>query len=295
MFSSVKILLSSIIDYAGLFPPAKLNLQDAIANYNKYQQTPDNFLLGRFVIPAARLTEFLTVLKHDALENQIINPWLLSVILSDNWELELQQIKTVNNNNQVKITAVEFKPLTLEEISRAIIQIPPEIEFFLEIPLNENIETYLIMLQGKQVSAKIRTGGLTVEAFPSVEQLCQFIFASAKAQIPFKATAGLHHLLPGKYPLTGKPHSLWATMQGFLNLSILAALVYWQKIAKEQAVILLQESSLNNFQFTEDHITWKDCHLTCLELEKARQYFFRSFGSCSFQEPLNELVELQLL
>ncbi len=295
MLSSVKILLSSIIDYAGLFPPAKLTLQDAIANYHKYQQTPYNFLLGHFVIPAARLTEFFTVLNHDSLEKRIINPWSLSVILSDNWELELHQIKTVNNKNQVKIAAVEFKPLTLEEISRAITQIPKGIESFVEIPLNENIDTYLTMLQGKQVSAKIRTGGLTIEAFSSVEQLCQFIFASAKAQIPFKATAGLHHPLPGKYPLTDKPDSIWSNMQGFLNLSILAALVYWQKITQDQAMILLQESSLDSFRFTEDHLSWQDCHLTCLELEEARQYFFRSFGSCSFQEPLNELMELNLL
>ena len=295
MFSSLKILLSSIVDYAGLFPPAKLSMREAIANYAQYHQTHNNWLLGRFVIPVSRLAEIETLLADRASENAIANPWSLSVILSDDWESELKQIQAFNHSNKIGIDSIEFKPLFPKEIKRAILHLPNGIESFFEIPLAENLATYLAVLKGTKAAAKVRTGGLTAEAFPHADRLCRFIFASKEAQVPFKATAGLHHSLPGKYPVSHEPNTFSTTMQGFLNLSILTALVYWQKVTHKEALTILQESSLSSFQFQEDNIVWKDTYLNLAELQQARQYFFRSFGSCSFQEPLDELRELQLL
>ena len=295
MFSSLKVLLSSIVDYAGLFPPAKLNLREAIANYCQYHQTQENWLLGRFVISVSRLTELETLLADRSSENTITSKWSLSVILSEDWESELKQIQAFNNSNKLKIISVEFKSLPPEEIKRAIHHLSNEIESFFEIPLSKNLATYLAVLQGTKASAKIRTGGLNAKAFPNADRLCQFIFASAEAQVPFKATAGLHHPLPGKYIVSYEPNSFSTSMQGFLNLSILTALVYWQKLTQKEAQIVLQESSCSSFQFQNDNIAWKDRHLNLAELQQARQSFFRSFGSCSFQEPLDELGELQLL
>ena len=290
MFSSVKILLAAMVDYAGLFPPAKLSLKKAIANYARYYQSPHSWLLGRFVIPLSRVAE-LEILVADV----PLIPWSLSVILSENWQVELEQIQNIKNQDKIKIASLEFKPLPPEEIKRAIDLLHAPIESFFEIPLDENLEQYLAVLEGTKASAKIRTGGLTEEAFPDVNQLCRFIFASAKAGVPFKATAGLHHTLPGNYPVSYEPNSLSTTMQGFLNLSILTALVYEQKISQSEALTILQESSITSFKFQEDQIAWQDSYLNLAELQKARQHFFRSFGSCSFQEPIDELGELQLL
>lgn len=295
MLSSLKVLLSSIVDYAGLFPPAKLSLEKAITNYTLYNQINYNWILGRFVVPLSRLLELETLLINASLNNTLAKPCSLSVILSKNWQLELKQIQAFDNSNKLRIASIEFKPLPPEEIKRAILHLPKGIESFFEIPLSENLETYLAVLQNTNTSAKIRTGGLTAEAFPKVDQLCQFIFASARTKVPFKATAGLHHLLPGKYPLTYEQNSFSSAMQGFLNLSILTAFVYWQKLTPEEALKIMQESSITSFQFQEDNIAWKDRSLNLVELQQARQYFFRSFGSCSFQEPLDELGELQLL
>ena len=290
MFSSVKILLAAMVDYAGIFPPAKLSLKKAIANYARYHQSSDSWLLGRFIIPVSRLAELETLIADVPLI-----PWSLSVILSKNWQEELKHILNINNQDRIAIASLEFKPLPPEEIKRAIDILPKGIESFFEIPLDENLEQYLSALRDTKALAKIRTGGLTADAFPNLDVLCRFIFASAQAQIPFKATAGLHHPLPGKYPVSYEPNSLATTMQGFLNLSILTALVDGQKINQSEALTVLQESSLNNFQFQEDKIAWKDHYLNLAEIQKTRQYFFRSFGSCSFQEPIDELRELQLL
>ena len=295
MFSSVTVLLTAIVDYAGLFPPAKLAMGRAIANYTQYYQTPYNWMLGNFVVPFSRLPEIETFIINSASENTLVTPWSLSVILSENWELELKQIQAFNHKNKLRIASLEFKPLPPEEIKRAIPHLPKEMESFFEIPFNENVERYLAVLEGTKASAKIRTGGLTADVFPNSDRLYQFILASANAKVPFKATAGLHHPLPGKYPVSYESNSLFATMQGFLNLSILTALVYWQKLTQEEALTVLQESSITSFKFQEDKISWQHCHLNLTELRIARQDFFRSFGSCSFQEPLDELKELQLL
>ena len=295
MLSSLKLLLTAIVDYAGLFPPAELSMQEAIANYSKYCQTLDNWLLGHFVVPVSRLPELEVLLVNRYPENKLVIPCSISAILSENWELELKQIQAFNHRNQIQIAAVEFKPLSLGEIQQAINHLPKGIESFLEIPLDENLENYLAVLKGTKVAAKIRTGGLSTEVFPPVDRLCQFIFASAEAQVPFKATAGLHHALAGNYAVSYKGKSFSTNMQGFLNLSILAALVYGQKLTQSEALTVLQESSSTNFKFQEDNITWHNHYLNLAELQKSRKCFFRSFGSCSFQEPLDELREFQLI
>jgi hypothetical protein len=84
-------------------------------------------------------------------------------------------------------------------------------------------------------------------------------------------------------------------MHGFLNVVIAAAMLHWQKVTPEEALEVLEEPSVEGFQFKEESITWRDRQLSIAQIEEARQQFFRSFGSCSFQEPINDLKQLKLL
>ena len=295
MISSLRILLTDIVDYAGLFPPAKLSLEAAIANYLNYRQVSEHWMLGHFVIPVSQLQGLETCLVNSSAINTLVRFCSLSAILSENWERELEQIQAFNHRSKIQIAALEFKPLAPKDIQRAIGYLPNQIESFFEISLDKNLESYLEVLAQTKASAKIRTGGLTAKIFPDVERLCQFIFASAEAQVPFKATAGLHHALAGNYSVSYKEQSFSVQMQGFLNLSILAALVYGQKLTPKEALTILQESAIANFKFQEEKITWQNHNLSLAELQKSRKCFFRSFGSCSFQEPLDELRKLQLI
>lgn len=286
---SVKALLSSIVDYAGLFPPAKLGMGEAMANYARYQTTPYNWMLGRFVVPASRLNELEELLPTLPSKQRS-----LSVILSGDVELEIDWVRSLNNN-QIAIAALEFPPLPPAEIEKVFPRLPVGVESFFEIPLQGDIDAYLAAVRHAGASAKLRTGGISAQAFPSTTQLCQFIVACAKAQVPFKATAGLHHPLPGNYRLTYEPDSPSTVMHGFLNVAILAALVYWQKVTLEEALEVIEESSIKGFQVKADGIAWSTRHLNLAEIEQVRQRFFRSFGSCSFQEPIDDLKELKLL
>lgn len=283
MLASVKALLSSIIDYAGLFPPAKLDLQAAMANYAQYQGSPYTWMLGRFVLPASRLDRFEALLAHPLKQP-------LSVILSKDLE-PIEQVQSLKE--KIAVAALEFPPLTPSAIEQLLPSLPSKVEAFFEIPFSKDLEPYLDVLRQGGASAKIRTGGITIDAFPSMAQLSQFIFAFAKAQVPFKATAGLHHPLPGEYPLTGEPNSPTTGMHGFLNVAILATFAYWQKVTSQEALEIL--SSSDGFQFAADGIWWRARYLNIVEIEETRQRFFRSFGSCSFEEPIDDLKDLKLL
>ncbi|MBW4487885.1 MAG: hypothetical protein KME12_08850 [Trichocoleus desertorum ATA4-8-CV12] len=289
MLAPINALFSAIVDYAGLFPPAQLSLQTAMANYVQYQASPHAWMLGRFILPASRLADFVTLLPTFPCQK-----WPLSLIISDDVGAALEQVRSLNTSHQaIAVQALEFPPLTPDKI--AALDLPLPVETFFEIPLDQDLTPYLALLRDQKASAKIRTGGVTAAAFPSTIQLCEFIFACAQAQVSFKATAGLHHPLPGSYPLTYEPESEVAAMPGFLNVALASALVYWQKITAQEALSLLREKIANQFLLTDHAISWNQHQLSLLELTTARKQMFRSFGSCSFTEPIAGLREMQLL
>src|SRR5262245_39353072 len=57
MSPSLRALLNGLIDYAGLFPPARLPLSESLTNYLRYRSESESWMLGRFICPASRLGE----------------------------------------------------------------------------------------------------------------------------------------------------------------------------------------------------------------------------------------------
>lgn len=295
MLATLKQLLSSIVDYAGLFPPAQLHLPDAMVIYDRAQASLNGWLVGRFVLPAVSLPALVTLLPT-VLEPGHTTSWSLSVILSQNWAAELEQIRQLQAvNEQVSIHALEVTLLPANDIQLVCRHLPVGITAFFEVPLSAALEAYLPILQQSSVAAKLRTGGLTSDTFPDSAQLAQTILSLAKAHIPFKATAGLHHPLRGDRRLTSKPDSTSTTMHGFLNVALLAAFAHQQSMALQDAIALLEEQSIHSFHFTETAISWRQHTLSLAALERSRQQFFHSFGSCSIQEPIDDLRTLRLL
>jgi hypothetical protein len=75
---SIEILLDGILDYAGLFPPADLEMSQAVARYNDYRNGPDSWMLGRFICPVARLSEFERNARHTWHNDLDAQPWKVS-------------------------------------------------------------------------------------------------------------------------------------------------------------------------------------------------------------------------
>jgi hypothetical protein len=246
-------------------------------------------MLDRFVLPAPRLQEFIKLLLRE--EPSASQHWSLSVILSKNWEAELNQIEQITEtelytNGSFRISALEVAPLSPIEIQQISINLPTEINTFFEIPFDADLGPYLNILQKLGASAKLRTGGVTSDAFPQSTELAQRILSLANAQIPFKATAGLHH------PLHGYSNT---KLHGFLNVAIVSAFAYQKAITLDEAVAILEEPSIDAFEFRDTEVRWHDRTLLLAAIENSRQHFFRSFGSCSFQEPIDDLYDLKLL
>lgn len=295
MLSLIKTLLGSIVDYAGLYPPAQLDLRSAMQIYAESAASPNAWMLSRFVLPAVRLEEFSLLLPEFSLAQ-----WSLSLVIKSLAELEQALQIEASQSDRFQIAALEFTPRSPAEVESLIPQVPPNLDVFFEIPLDDAFGESIAVLKGTSAAAKVRTGGITPSAIPSSSQLAQWIHTCAQTRVPFKATAGLHHPFPGAYRLTYEANSPTALMQGFLTLAIAAAFAYHQTIEQEEIVQLLEINTLTDtLQFQPDCLIWNSRRgkrqLELQEIQTARQHFCRSFGSCSFQEPIDDLKKLGLI
>jgi hypothetical protein len=293
MRASLRALLESIVDYAGTFPPARLELADAARRYAAYRAGPHALLLGRFVVPAAKLGELEAGLGGGAAPRN--GPWPLTVTVSADpgGEVERALDFVRRFEGRVRVMSVEVPPLEPARIREAAAALPRGLETFFEVPLDADLEARLSAVAAAGGAAKVRTGGLSAESFPPAAGLAAFLAACARARLPFKATAGLHHPFSGPRPLEDAPGGRAAPMHGFLNLAVAAALLHAGRIGAEEAREALEERSKEPFRFEERGLTLRGRALRLSEIEDARRRFFRSFGACSFEEPVAGLEEMR--
>jgi hypothetical protein len=289
-------LLAGSIDYAGLFPPAALDMTTAVRQYAEHRAGPDAWALGRFVVPAARLPE----LEREAeahVPRSPAKPWRLSVLLGATPADELQALDEFNCRHAASGAAalsadsVEARADSVEAINRLLDQVPNWAQAYIEIPLHQDPTSLVAALALRGGRAKARTGGVTADAFPAPADLLRFLRACTGADVPFKATAGLHHPLRGEYRLTYAPGSPAGTMFGFLNLFLAAAFLR-QGLADADVLRLLEERDPQAFRVGPDLIEWRGHQLTRAAIEAARARSILSFGSCSFTEPVDEARRL---
>ena len=138
-------------------------------------------------------------------------------------------------------------------------------------------------------------GGITPAAFPKINLIMRFIHLCLAANVPFKATAGLHHPVRCIKPLTYEKDAPEGTMNGFLNVFLAVAFLrmgYKRALIKE----LLQDEWPESFMFDKTGVTWRQEHfLNNEQLRYIRENNIVSFGSCSFEEPITDLQEIELL
>jgi hypothetical protein len=241
---SLITLLDGLIDYAGLFPPAALSMQDAVRNYARYREGEYAWALGKFVVPRERARE-------------VPDEFPLSVLGLD-----------------------EVKAATIAEVD-AIAAQRGERTVYVEI----TDLTLLEAIARHGLRAKIRTGGLTEDAFPAPVQIAEFLRACRQHGVAFKATAGLHHPLRCVRPLTYEPNAPTGVMHGFLNVFLAAAML-------DVAESILEERDPSAFAFDDGGVSWREHRVSTEALALTRSQFATSFGSCSFEEPIDDLRDL---
>lgn len=292
---STRALLSEIVDYAGLFPPSQLSMTEAVANYAKHKRSEYNWMLGRFIVPAARLEEFADGAKNFFSGDAKV--WKLSVLASEDIYGTVSEIEDFNAEYApfAVCDALEVKADTGARIEQIAESVPPELDAYFEIPIGENLADLISTIAICRRRAKIRTGGIVQSAFPRSEQITRFMRTCLAANVPFKATAGLHHPLRCEKPLTYEKDAETGTMHGFLNVFLAAA--FLQRGFKPGVVReLLEDERAENFQFEDDGIFWRENHFVgTAHLKILRAKNLISFGSCSFDEPIEDLTSLNIL
>lgn len=297
----IRSLLAGAIDYAGLFPPAALPMAEAARNFAAYRAGPDAWALGRFVVPTSRLAELEGVhpLEPDV---DSAGPWRISALISGDGAADLATIAGFNERHAESAGAawpavVELVEARADDPGAAealAFRLPRGITGFVEVPVDADPAPILDVLARRGLNAKIRTGGVTPAQFPTPAQVARFLVACAQRDLPFKATAGLHHPLRAEYPLTYEPGSARGTMYGFLNV-FLAATAARQGAPEGELVALLEERDRFAIRVGPVSFTWRDRVFPAADVASMRGRFGLSFGSCSFDEPLADLRSLALL
>ena len=293
---SVRTLLAEIVDYAGLFPPSQITMPEAVINYATYRNSNYSWMLGRFVVPVARLDEFMETAEEFILQdsNEV---WRLSVLAGEDIYQTIRQIEIFNAKYapQVICDVLEVRANTESKIENTVNALPDYLTAYFEIPLDERLPDMVTALAIYKQRAKIRTGGTSAEEFPPTRTIIRFIRTCLAANVPFKATAGLHHPLRCFKPLTYEADAPKGTMNGFLNLFLATgfARAGFKPIILEE---ILEDEFEESFEFTDNGVAWHgDYFLTTWQLGFVRQKSIVSFGSCSFTEPIADLQEIGLL
>lgn len=308
-----RTFMAHILDYAGIYPPANLPLDEAFKNFLAYQSDPHAWMLSRFVIPAKRLSELPAFDEKVSFTTLGRGGGDMDDFLA-NVNLDIADIRAFGDAR--KVAALDMYEVTLpastltdkfvanDIVTRAADSLNKNgITVFFEAPFAvaqdkpfgegwearaEKLLRALRKVKDKHVGFKLRTGGVTVDAFPSPEQVAWAIVQTRGAGVPLKCTAGLHH------PMRHFNVSVQTKMHGFLNVFGAGVLAFANGISQTEIQSILEDEQAANFVFDENGFEWKGLRVANKGIQKARM-FVTSFGSCSFDEPKEDLQKINLL
>jgi hypothetical protein len=302
--------MTGLVDYAGLFPPAALPMGQAVTNYAAYRAQDESWMLGRFIVPAGRLEEMVAVLPAGF---AAAKPWRCSVLVGHPGSTDqmLAQLPVQLSNmahlhkhhaGSLAFPAVEM-PIPLDAMTdldaflttvAGILQ-DAELdirEVYGEVPAGGDPQQdpmVLAALSRVGFRAKFRCGGVTPEAFPSPERLAGVIHHAAALGLPLKCTAGLHH--PVRHQSDDPP----VMMHGFLNVFGAGLLALAHQLDVDHLVACLQETDPAAFTFHRGAFRWQEHEVSATDVARWRSRMLSGFGSCSFDEPRDDLRKLGLL
>lgn len=316
MFESVHVLLDGILDYAGMFPPAKQPLEEALATYHQIQQTsPRAWMLGKFVCPAARLRDAAQWIADSASV-----PNLSMAVLGRQAHGAAEFVQFIEEDlaeiawyrqacgDENLVEGIELAlPATMDHatLPAALADAAQRLQAagligWIEVPASPawrdavaRTAEAIRALQGDPANPvfgmKIRCGGLAAEAFPAEDAVAHFLVQCRRANLRWKATAGLHH--PCRY----WDGALKVWHHGFLNVFVAALLARTHALAEADLVAILADVKGEHFRFEPERIAWKNWICTTDQIRAGRHDTATAFGSCSFDEPSADLAAMGLL
>ncbi len=307
-----RTMLGGIIDYAGVFPPASLDLSRAVQEYRTHRTSAEAWVLGRFLCPTSQIEDLAALLTTTMTAGEA--PWSVGAVFDEPPGVAALHAAVFDRHMDpaARITAVEVRtppdvgdgrePAAAAELMRPVAQaaasIAPQTQIFLEIPRCDQWETGIpnavagvAVLRRSQLvpfGVKFRTGGLEAKAFPTPEQVASFILASHHGGLPFKVTAGLHH------PVRHFDDDLGVMRHGFLNVLAAAALAA-AGAGEQEVAAAVAEDDRAAFVAGPAGLRYKGRRLGAATMRTVRQELFLGYGSCSFDEPIADLHDMGVL
>lgn len=298
MRSVLRSLLSQAIDYAGIFPPAKLDIPTSVENYLRYKHGPESWILGRFVCSTGKLPELARELAEHP-EEPFIPVAVIAQTSTDrhSWEVALGHdangmnrfIEAAENHAEIETYEIRVPDHEHLESFAADLHGFTDADVFVELPWSAGMNDSLSFIaETEWLAAKARTGGTESAAFPSSEALAGFLQQCVHLDLKFKLTAGLHH----PFPMIDK--QIGARMHGFVNVMTASILLASRDLSLREAQAILDEDDPAAFQITETGIGWGGHTANFEDVQDVRNLLV-SFGSCSVEDPLNDLERAGLL
>jgi len=302
--AAARVALERLIDYAGLFPPARLPLESALAEYDRARASAERWLLGRFILPASQLGELRALVRGgEQREFSIIvdasadpRSWFgaaaqsfeaIAKVRAAGWahvgalELPLPRLATARETYDAAIG--QCAALAAQAGLR---DLPIYVEVVRDERFTELLPGAMDALARYRLCAKLRCGAVDPDAYPSVAEVSSFLAMACEANVAFKATAGLHH------PVRHWNAGAGVTMHGFLNL--LAAAAFAPRIDRDVLESIVGEEDPSAFGLDRT-LRWRDWEASETDLATTRTQRFAGYGSCSFQEPVDDLRALHIL
>ena len=300
--ASLRALLEHSIDYAGMFPPCGLALEPALTNQARYVRLDDRWMLNAFVLPVGQFDaakQFLALfdpscpLSVSALGPKTENATAFREALIETDEA----IRSLAAHNVDLVSVSQLEMFLPDDVDSSLLNetrsIVGSLPAFWEAPA-ERAERTIALLAEHNSNAdhptfgyKMRTGGVTADAFPTSAQIAPALVAPATHQVPIKFTAGLHH------PLRQYREEVQTKMHGFLNVLGAAVLAAEHRWDAPQTTAMLDDEDASPFKFDDEFFAWRDWKID-LERIRDRRRFVTTFGSCSFDEPREDLRALKL-
>jgi hypothetical protein len=300
---SLRALLAHSIDYAGMFPPCSLGLEPALRNQAEYVRSPDAWMLGAFVLSTEKFDATKQLLSQFDTQHPLRIAALGPKSVSADGFLEALDdaeaaIRSLSRHNVDLISISHLEMFLPHDVHLASLtearSILGNLPVFWEAPPDSAQQTIALLAEfnsdadSATFGYKLRTGGVTADAFPTSMQIAKALVTPATHQLAIKFTAGLHH------PLRQYREEVQTEMHGFLNVlgaAVLAAEHQWDA---NQTAMMLEDENVDSFSFTDDFFAWREWRIDTKRLQYRRR-FVVSFGSCSFDEPREDLRALGFL
>ncbi|NPC96358.1 hypothetical protein [Nocardioides sp. zg-DK7169] len=275
------VLLQGLCDDAAIFPPGNLALDLAVPAHLEHLRAPHASLVGPFIVAAARLDELATLVADQPAGSFAVALTVPALEALAPALAAADAIPAVRVEGVEVALATETAPDAVVPALDAALAGRPGTTVFVEVPRDRRRPDVIAALAGTAYLAKLRTGGVRADLYPDEAELAEAVVATARAGVPFKATAGLHHAVRNTDPATG------FEQHGFVNL-IAAVDAALDGADVEEVQRLLAE---------RDGRVLAGFLLDALDDEAAARLRaqFRSFGTCSIAEPVEELADLGLL